>query len=128
MSIAVTDEEAKLPHPKLERLRLGYCARDGCESDYYTISFEECPGVDWGIVAEQARQLVTATETATKEQARRTAIRRRYQAIMRVVLGLIIVGSLLLCRFVLSHGRLPFVKKPAKYQIDPASTRHRTLP
>jgi hypothetical protein len=126
-SVAVADNEAKLPHPKLERLRLGYCAREGCESDYYTIQFEDYPGVDWGIVAAKTSEWLAATDVAAKEQARRTAIRRRNRTIMRVALGLVIVCSLLLLRFVVQHGHLPFAKKPSKYQVDPASTSYRTV-
>ena len=125
--VAVTDPEAKLPHPKLERLRLGYCARDGCESDFYTIRFEGYPGVDWAVVSDKTFEWLAASDTAKQKQTRRTAVRRRNRAVMRVVLGVIVVCSLLLCRFALSHGRLPFIKKPSKYQVDPASMSYRTI-
>jgi hypothetical protein len=128
MSVVVADHEGKLPQAKLERLRLGYCAREGCDSDYYTIRFENHPGVDWGMVAAKTFEWLAAADIAAKERARRIAIRRRNRTILRVVAGVIIVCSLLLLRFIQAHGRLPFVKKPSKYQVDPASTRNRTFP
>ena len=128
MSVAVADKETNLPHPKLERLRLGYCAREGCESDFYTIRFEGYAGVDWAVISDKTFEWLATSDTAKQEEIRRTALRRRNRAIVRVVLGVIVVCSLLLCRFALSHGRLPFVVKPSKYQVDPASTRNRPVP
>jgi hypothetical protein len=42
---------------KLERLRLGYCARYGCSSRYYVLRFARTPGVDWPHCWEQAAAL-----------------------------------------------------------------------
>ncbi|HVR36412.1 MAG TPA: hypothetical protein VMS21_11240 [Methylomirabilota bacterium] len=42
---------------KLERLRLGYCARYGCSSRYYVLRFARTPGVDWPDCWEQAAAL-----------------------------------------------------------------------
>src|SRR5688572_28573899 len=35
------------PNAKLCRLRQGYCARNGCDSYYYRLTFETHPAVDW---------------------------------------------------------------------------------
>ena len=45
---------------KLERLRLGYCARYGCSSRYYVLQFERSPGVNWPDCWEQAGTLPSA--------------------------------------------------------------------
>ena len=33
--------------PKVKRLSQGYCARNGCDSRYYRLSFGEVSGLDW---------------------------------------------------------------------------------
>ena len=123
VNAAVTEDTTELSHPKLKRLRLGYCAREGCESYDYRIHFEDHPGVDWATVTEKAHQLELATKAAASEEGKRQARQKRNQRTKRVVAGLFIVIALLLVSFVTRHGRLPFTKKPHKYEIDPASVR-----
>jgi len=121
--IAVAEEGTPLPHPKLERLRLGYCAREGCESYFYSIVFEDCPGVDWKNVAEKANNLVIAEKNAAREEEKRQTRRKRNRRMLRVALGLLAMVLLIVSWFVAQNGRLPFRKKLHKYQIDPASGR-----
>jgi hypothetical protein len=123
VQISVTEEATELLHPKLKRLRLGYCAREGCESYDYRIHLEDHPGVDWTAVTEKAHQLELATKAAASEEEKRQARQKRNHRTKRVVAGLFIVIALLLGSFVTRHGRMPFTKKPHKYEIDPASVR-----
>jgi hypothetical protein len=121
--VAVAEEATELPHPKLKRLRLGYCAREGCESYDYRIHLEDHPGVDWTTVTEKAHQLELAAKAAASEEEKRRARQKQNQRTKRVVAGLSVVIALLLVSFLTRHGRLPFTKKPHKYEIDPASVR-----
>jgi len=124
--VAVAEESTELPHPKLKRLRLGYCAREGCDSYYYRIHLEDHPGVDWTTVTEKAHQWNLAAKAAASEEEKRRVCQKRNQQTKRVVAGLFIVIALLLISFATRHGRLPFTKKPHKYEIDPASVRQPT--
>jgi len=121
--VGVAEEATELPHPKLKRLRLGYCAREGCESYDYYIHLEDHPGVDWAKVSEKAHQLATAMKAEASQDEKRQARQKRNRRRTRVVAGLFIVIALLLVSFLTRHGRLPFTKKPHKYEIDPASVR-----
>src|SRR5215472_14229191 len=49
--LAVSDAPSGELHPKLQRLRLGYCARQGCDSYFYEVHLENHPEVDWEVVA-----------------------------------------------------------------------------
>jgi hypothetical protein len=116
--VAVTAEEARLPHPKLERLRLGYCARESC---FYQIQLDDWPGVDWKTVADKASNLLIADKNAAEKEKQRQARRQRNRRLKRIALGVLAIGLLIVLRFLMQYGRLPFVKNPPKYQIDPAS-------
>src|SRR5689334_7119453 len=39
--------------PKTARMRLGDCARKGCDCFYYEIKFKPYPGIDWSALVEQ---------------------------------------------------------------------------
>jgi len=115
------EECAQLPRPKLQRLRLGYCAREGCESYFYAVHLEDHSDVDWEAVAEKASNLVTAMKAAAAQEERRQRNRKRPQRMMRFALAFLIMVVLIFSWFVIQHGGLPFGKKAYKYEIDPAS-------
>jgi hypothetical protein len=112
---------------KLERLRIGYCARDGCEADYYEFHLGEFPGVDWDVVTRRTNDLSIAAEAAAKDETKRQARRKRVRRWQRLGSGVLAIVLLIVLRFVVQHGRLPFAKKPPKYQIDPASVGGKPL-
>ena len=119
--VSLAEDTAQLEHPKLKRLRAGNCARDGCESADYEIHLAACPNVDWEIIAAKTADLMSTEQASAKEEERRRIKQARTQRTKRAALGLVIVVACFLLLFVLRHGRLPFVKKPHKYEIDPAS-------
>jgi predicted nucleic acid-binding Zn ribbon protein len=122
--ILVADEETKLPHPKLQRLRLGYCAREGCESYDYCIHFEDYPGLDWSAVAEKAVNEVTASKVVAELERKQKIMRKRQRRMKQAALALFTVLVLLLLRTVIQHDHQPFGRKPHKYEIDPGSVSH----
>lgn len=122
--ILVADEGTQLPHPKLQRLRLGCCARQGCESYHYRIHFEDYPGMDWDAVVEKAVNQVATSKAAAQEEKKQEIIRKKQRRMKRAAIALITVLMLLLIRAVLQRGYLPFGHKPHKYEIDPASVSH----
>ena len=120
--VSLAEDASQLSHPKLKRLWLGYCAREGCESDDFKIQLAAHPSVDWDTIVTKANELMAAQQAAEKESARhRKAQKLKHQA-KRNVLALLILAVALVLIFVWRNGRLPFVKKTPKYQIDPAST------
>lgn len=121
--IALVENLNPISPPKLKRLRLGYCARDGCESDTYQIHLEAYPGVDWEVITTKANNLILTQKAAAKGEQQRQVRQRRNQQTKRAALGLLTLAISFLLLFFWRHGRLPFVKKPHKYQIDPALVR-----
>lgn len=119
--VSLVEDPTQLSHPKLKRLRLGYCARDGCESDDYQIQLDAFPGVDWETIEAKANALMSAQQVAARDEAACLLRRQCYRRTKRAVLSLLAVAVGVLLLFVWRHGRLPFVKKTPKYQIDPAS-------
>ena len=119
--VAVVDASIPLSHPKLQRLRLGYCAREGCESGFYSVCFANHPDLDWRLIAEKGASLAHANEAAERAEQSRQASRKRWRQRGRLAIGIAVIIFLILLQFVVQHRRLPFTKKSHKYQIDPAS-------
>lgn len=119
--MAVLGEATEFAHAKLNRLRLGYCAREGCESAVYSIHLDDCPGLDWEMTLKKVDELVAEAQAKAQQNQRREESRRQRQRMLRIVAGVGIVMILYLLQFIWSHGHLPFVKKTHKYKMDPGS-------
>jgi hypothetical protein len=108
-------------NPKLERLREGYCARDGCASYHYQLQFKPYPGVDWGrllATAEAKMPQHGATGAAERESEAAAKRRERRQVATRVLLGLGIILLLLLIRQWYVGGTVPLIREPEHFQVD----------
>jgi len=116
--IAVTDENSSLLHPKLQRLRCGCCARDGCESASYFLHLQNCYDVAWETTVAKAFQLLTAKEIREREERGWLVAHERRQRVKRVCVGLVVLTGLFLVGFFWRHRRLPLVSQPVKYQVD----------
>jgi len=100
----------------LRRLHLGDCARPGCESYSYRLSFQRHPDVDWIAILRQVEHI-------KEEQAGKSAAVRRAASlgvIRRVGLALVIVALLLLFRQWYFGGRIPLIREPERFRVDPA--------
>ncbi len=116
------DAEHRLP-PKLERLRLGYCPRNGCEARFFTLElakagqFEPKPVLDRaaGILAGDSRpkmELRPATTPATRRATRRIAL---------IALATLFV-AFVAYRIVFYRSQLiPFVEPKSPFTVDPGS-------
>jgi hypothetical protein len=58
--------------PKLERLRLGYCLRNGCSSRFYDFTWKPTPGVDWPAVLMRVDHLINSASGEGPEKHRST--------------------------------------------------------
>jgi hypothetical protein len=119
--IAITEDYKQLPHPKLQRLRLGCCAREGCDSCFYAVHLENQQGVNWEIVEEKALSLLAAKSAAAQEAQQREKNRERRLRLLRNALASLIGLVLVLAWFMAQHNRLPFARQHHKYRVDPAS-------
>lgn len=113
--LTLSDAQGEALHPKLRRLRLGYCAREGCESFFYEAHLENDPKVDWESAARRAEALIAASkETAAQNRGQP----KSRNLSMRTLLALLVLTILLW----LMHSIPPSARKPHKYEIDPASS------
>jgi len=101
----------------VRRLHLGDCARAGCESYFYRLSFQRHPDADWVVILSQV-QRIQAEQAAASAAGRRAA---RLGVARRVGLALVIVVLLLLFRQWYFGGRIPLIREPEKFHVDPAS-------
>ena len=104
-------EKTLAPDSKFGRLQRGSCARTGCISSYYRVHLREHPSLDWMKIREKANE----------DEAFKQANAARNRLLIRVVLGIGVILILLFCRYVMYYGHVPWLQKPHKYNIDPAS-------
>jgi len=124
--LVATDGEGEGPSPlppKLERLRLGFCPRNGCEARFYQIHLAPLPRADAAKVLARADEILRD---------------RRRTSVPRVALGIpgtrrqirrlaaVAIGTLLVCfvayRLVYFGSQpIPFVKPASPFQADPAT-------
>lgn len=106
---------------KIDRLRRGYCARNGCDSSYYRLSFEPRPGIDWErLVPKGDLEVVEAPVEEAPEVARR---REEFRAGLRrlALRGGMALGALLLlllARHWYLGGTIPYLREPEKFEVE----------
>ena len=122
--LAVTEGEGSSPlPPKLERLRLGFCPRNGCEARFYQIHLAPLPRADASKVLARAdeilrgRRRTSVPRVAFGIPGTRRQIRR---------LAVVATGTALVCfvayRLVYFGSQpIPFVKPASPFQADPAT-------
>ena len=122
--LTVTEGEGS-PHlpPKLERLRLGFCPRNGCEARFYLVRLAPLPRADAAKVLARADEILRG---------------RRRTSLPRVPLGIpgtrrqirrlaaVATATLLVCfvayRLVYFGSQpIPFVKPASPFQVDPGT-------
>lgn len=112
---------------KQARLLQGYCARNGCPSYFYRLTFRPLPdGLAWQPLLEKARQLAEARAeeaAATAVNQDRTARRRRHRQLARVALAALGLVALWALQHRWRTGSFPGEVRKSKYEVDPASLR-----
>jgi len=122
--LALAGEGKPLADSKLDRLRQGYCARNGCDSFYYRVHLGDYRNLDWVKIREKTDTLALAAQAEAAEAtgANTRAVRKRL--LIRAGTGVAVVVILLLWRHWFFYGYVPLLQKPHKYTIDPASAGH----
>lgn len=126
MTAALAEESTAELTDKQRRLRLGYCARNTCRSDYYTVRFRSVPGVDWAAVWEHAASglqppaasLDLASHGPSFTRQLLTLLHDRLRPLARP-LPLTAMAILLLVGWLRSGGRVPGISPPRRVFIVP---------
>ena len=121
--VALAEDKTDMLDSRLDRLRQGYCARNGCNSYYYRFQFDDYPDLDWTNIREKAGHLAVAAQATLKKETSATTIRN--WILIRLAVGLGVVLILLLFWHIRYYGYVPVLQKPHKYTVDPASASHR---
>jgi len=126
LAISTSAEDPSV-HPKVKRMRLGYCARDGCESLMYRLQFGHVPNLDWNAVLSQMEAAKNHRVTlAAAEAAAKRADKRKFawRPLVRVAIALGIMLFLLIIRQWYVGGRIPILREPENFRVDPAPSEH----
>ena len=122
-ALTADDSGETTANAKVQRLRQGYCGRNGCNAFIYQFTFRPYPGVDWPAILGEARTAAPAggtesTAATVAPAALPPALRR--QRVVRILIGVGIVLLLFLARqWYYSGGRIPFIREPRKFQAAP---------
>jgi hypothetical protein len=128
--ILVSGEELfALAHPpsperstaKIGRLRLGDCARQGCQAYYYRLSFL-AQEHDWQALLAQvdARRQPAANSRRGPGFWKMARVLPNPALLVRVGVALAVIVVLLLVRQWHQGGGIPFVREPENFRVDPA--------
>jgi hypothetical protein len=117
---ALAPSAEALTEPKLARLRQGYCGRQGCDSNYYTVRLAAHPRVDWDRVllgpAESTPEPAPAPPTEEEAAAAAATERARRARWRRVGAGVALLLILLVIRHFLEGGRIPLLQPQPEYR------------
>ncbi len=111
---------------KLDRLRLGYCARKGCTAKFYRIECENLPGLDAAKVVARGLELRNAPppEVAPDPEAPPPpAVPWWKQPRRLLLLALLAVVVIWGFRFAADKGLVPGVEPKRTYKPTPAHSR-----
>jgi hypothetical protein len=117
------EKPAQETDSRLERLRLGYCARKGCDSIYYRVSAVASSPIDWAKYFPDPDSLLLKTDHDQPEKSAEPiwASRLFNWRIFAIVLTLL---TLILARQYYRGGTIPFVREPEDFKVDHVDRHH----
>ncbi len=106
---------------KIGRLRKGDCARQGCDSYYYRLTFQPFGKIDWCKLLDQL--LPVASQPSISEPlpflprlGKDFSLRQLFPRQVFYAVGLLLM--VLLLRQLYAGGRIPLVREPEQFQVD----------
>lgn len=104
---------------RVERLRVGYCARNGCESLFYRVTCAPHPQINWPGLLNPTHEL-TADEKAAAELAakKRAHARLRNKTLLRVGAAFVLLLIVFVIRQIYVGGSIPFVRQVEDFKVD----------
>ncbi len=107
-------------NPKLSRLFLGYCGRDGCKGRLYTVQFLEHPLVQWSAIADlEAAPAVSETAPAEAPAGSAPIIPSARKPLILIGLALVLGYGAYQGIRRYTGGRIPLLQPKHNYQISP---------
>ena len=104
---------------RVERLRSGYCARNGCDSLFYRVTTAPHPELNWPGLLDPAHEL-TAEEKAAAETHRKkqSQARLRRKTLIRAGIAVAALLIVFVIRQIYMGGSIPFIREPENFRVD----------
>jgi hypothetical protein len=123
--LSILDSQQPVEDPKLDRLRLRYCARNTCQSRFYRVQIEPDSELHWSGVKEQLQ--LASPEMREKKQRKRVAMPAlslpRHGGLAITITLLSMVVLFFLVRYWVLGYRIPVVQKKNEYRVIQAPER-----
>jgi hypothetical protein len=103
---------------KLERLRNGYCARNGCDSLYYRVHCAPHPQLDWPNILNPAQEITTAATESERAAKKIVQIQRHHRNILRTATAIGVLVLVFILRQIYMGGTIPFIREPEHFKVD----------
>lgn len=117
--LSILDSAQPIEDPKLDRLRLNYCARNSCQSRFYRVQIQPDSDLHWTAIKEQ---LQLATPDVREKKTRKpislpTLSLPRAGGLAVTVAVLCMVALFFLVRYWVYGYRIPIVQKKNEYRV-----------
>ena len=104
---------------RVERLRDGYCARNGCESRFYKVTCAPHPQVNWPGLLNPTYELTAEEKAASVANVRgRRFTNLRKKALVRTGILAVVLLIVFVIRQFYIGGSIPFVRQPEEFKVD----------
>jgi hypothetical protein len=104
---------------RVERLRSGYCARNGCESLFYRVTCAAHPEIDWPALLSPTHALTDDERAAVEAMGRKKArLKLRNKALLRAGIAVAALLIVFVVRQIWVGGTIPFIREPENFQVD----------
>lgn len=123
LDVPSNEERDRALSPKLERLRLGYCPRAGCEARFFNLEVTAPGRFDRGLVLSRVRDLLAGKTSSswTQTPVISPATRKATQRLAAITL-ITLVAAFVVYRLTFYRSQpIPFVQPKSPFTIEPAS-------
>jgi hypothetical protein len=104
---------------RVERLRVGYCARNGCESLFYRVTCAPHPQINWAGLLNPAHELTAEEKAAAATVERKRVIARlRNKTLIRAGIAVAVLLVVFVIRQIYLGGSIPFIREAEDFRVD----------
>jgi hypothetical protein len=104
---------------RVERLRSGYCARNGCDSLFYRVTCAPHPELNWPTLLDPAHELTAEEKTAAEALKKKQAhAKLRNKTLIRAAIAVAALLIVFVIRQIYMGGAIPFIREPEDFRVD----------
>ena len=112
-------EEETSNDSRMERLRSGYCARNGCESLFYRVTTAPHPELNWPSLLDPTPELSAEEKAAAETQKKKQAhAKLRNKTLLRAGVAIAALLIVFVIRQIYVGGSIPFIREPENFRVD----------